>query len=118
MTLIRLFERLRGRGYEGGYDAVRRYAREWQRHQASVSVGAFVPLSFAPGEAYQFNWSHEIVLINGTTVTVKVAQCGCVTAGCCSSAPIRPRRRRWYSTLTTGRSLFSKVPAHAASTII
>jgi transposase len=73
LTLIRLFEQLRGRGYEGGYDAVRRYAREWQRHQASASVGAFVPLSFAPGEAYQFDWSHEIVLINGTTVTVKVA---------------------------------------------
>jgi len=26
LTLIRLFEELRGRGYEGGYDAVRRYA--------------------------------------------------------------------------------------------
>jgi hypothetical protein len=34
---------------------------------------AYVPLSFAPGEAYQFDWSHEVVLINGTTVTVKVA---------------------------------------------
>jgi hypothetical protein len=32
-----------------------------------------VPLSFAPGEAYQFDWSHEVVLINGTTVAVKVA---------------------------------------------
>ena len=32
-----------------------------------------MPLSFAPGEAYQFDWSHEIVLINGATVTVKVA---------------------------------------------
>jgi transposase len=73
LTLIRIFETLRGRGYEGGYDAVRRYARGWQRDRASTSVGAFVPLSFAPGEAYQFDWSHEIVLINGTTVTVKVA---------------------------------------------
>jgi transposase len=73
LTLIRIFEALRGRGYEGGYDAVRRYARGWQRDRASTSVGAFVPLSFAPGEAYQFDWSHEIVLINGTTVTVKVA---------------------------------------------
>jgi transposase len=27
----------------------------------------------APGEAYQFDWSREVVLINGTTVTVKVA---------------------------------------------
>jgi transposase len=73
LTLIRIFETLRGRGYEGGYDAVRRYARGWQRDRASTSVGAFVPLSFAPGEAYQFDWSHEIVLINGTTVTVKAA---------------------------------------------
>src|SRR5690606_33521342 len=24
-------------------------------------------------EAYQFDWSHDVVLINGTTVTVKVA---------------------------------------------
>ena len=34
---------------------------------------AFVPLSFAPGEAYQFDWSHEVVLLNGVTVIVKVA---------------------------------------------
>ena len=73
LTLIRVFEQLRGRGYEGGYDAVRRYARGWQRDRASTSVGAYVPLSFAPGEAYQFDWSHEIVLINGTTVTAKPA---------------------------------------------
>ena len=29
LTLIRIFEELRGRGYEGGYDAVRRYAGRW-----------------------------------------------------------------------------------------
>jgi transposase len=73
LTLIRVFEALRGLGYEGGYDAVRRYARAWQRDRVATSVGAFIPLSFAPGEAYQFDWSHEVVLINGTTVTVKVA---------------------------------------------
>ena len=32
-----------------------------------------MPLSFAPGEAYQFDWSHEIVLLDGVTTTVKVA---------------------------------------------
>jgi transposase len=73
LTLIRIFEELRGLGYEGGYDAVRRYARGWQRDHATASADAFVPLSFAPGEAYQFDWSHEVVLIDGTTVTVKVA---------------------------------------------
>jgi transposase len=74
LTLIRLFEQLRGLGYGGGYDAVRRYARSWGRDRTATLSGAFVPLSFAPGEAYQFDWSHEVVVINGATVTVKVAQ--------------------------------------------
>ncbi len=73
LTLIRLFEELRELGYVGGYDAVRRYARAWYKRHAAASVDAYVPLTFAPGEAYQFDWSHEIVLLNGTTVTVKVA---------------------------------------------
>lgn len=73
LTLIRIFEELRGLGYEGGYDAVRRYAASWRRRESAATAAAFVPLSFAPGEAYQFDWSHEVVLINGTTVTVKVA---------------------------------------------
>jgi transposase len=73
LTLIRLFEELRLLGYDGGYDAVRRYARTWSREHASQTAAAFVPLSFAPGEAYQFDWSHEIVLVSGVTVTLKVA---------------------------------------------
>jgi transposase len=73
LTLIRLFEELRGLGYEGGYDTVRRYARRWTREHTGQTAAAFVPLSFAPGEAYQFDWSHEIVVLGGTTVTVKVA---------------------------------------------
>ncbi|GJE39475.1 hypothetical protein KHHGKMAE_3557 [Methylobacterium persicinum] len=73
LTLIRIFEALRGLGYEGGYDAVRRYAKGWKRTRTAVTAPAFVPLVFAPGEAYQFDWSHEIVLIGGVTVTVKVA---------------------------------------------
>jgi transposase len=73
LTLIRIFEELRGLGYSGGYDAVRRYARQWAREHASDTASAFVPLSFAPGEAYQFDWSHEIVLMGGVTMTVKVA---------------------------------------------
>src|SRR5215471_11650309 len=73
LTLIRVFEELRGHGYEGGYDAVRRYARRWAKERGQGAAPAYVPLSFAPGEAYQFDWSHEIVLLGGVTVTVKVA---------------------------------------------
>ena len=73
LTLIRIYEELCALGYDGSYDAVRRYAKSWRRERGSAGAQAFVPLVFAPGEAYQFDWSHEIVLINGVTVTIKVA---------------------------------------------
>ncbi len=73
LTLIRIFEALRGSGYDGSYDAVRRYAKIWTQGRGVATAQAYVPLSFAPGEAYQFDWSHEVVLINGVTVMVKVA---------------------------------------------
>ena len=73
LTLIRLFAELRALGYEGGYDAVRRYAKSWAREHANQTASAYVPLSFAPGEAYQFDWSHEIVVLDGATVTLKAA---------------------------------------------
>ncbi|EDP62490.1 Integrase, catalytic region [alpha proteobacterium BAL199] len=73
LTLIRIFEVLRGEGYEGGYDAVRRYARVWRNARPAAVATAYVPLSFAPGEAYQFDWSHEVVLLGGVTVKIKVA---------------------------------------------
>ena len=73
LTLIRIFEALRGLGYDGGYDAIRRYARSWRKERGAATAEAYVPLTWAPGEAYQFDWSHEIVVMNGVTATVKVA---------------------------------------------
>jgi transposase len=73
LDLIRIFEDLRSSGYAGGYDAIRRYARARQRRGGGLAE-AFVPLSFASGEAYQFDWSHEVVVLNGATTTIKVAQ--------------------------------------------
>jgi transposase len=72
LTARRLFELLRAAGYEGAYDSVQRHVREWRR-QRSQQGGAFIPLWFAPGEAYQFDWSHEVVVLGGVTTTVKVA---------------------------------------------
>ena len=73
LTLVRIYEELRNRGYDGSYDAVRRYAASWSKETREASASAYVPLSFDPGEAYQFDWSHEIVILDGATVTVKVA---------------------------------------------
>ena len=74
LDLIRIFEALQGEGFKGGYDAVRRYARARERKRGTGSSDAYVPLSFAPGEAYQFDWSHEVVVLGGITTPVKVAQ--------------------------------------------
>lgn len=73
LTLIRIFEELRALGYQGSYDAVRRYAKTWRCDRITSPAGAYIPLTFAPGEAYQFDWSHEVVVLNGVTSTVKVA---------------------------------------------
>jgi hypothetical protein len=32
---------------------------------------------FAPDEAYQFDWSHEIVILDGVTTEVKVSKAAC-----------------------------------------
>ena len=116
LTLIRVFEELRGLGYDGGYDAVRRYARSWRQDQVSSSAAAFVPLSFAPGEAYQFDWSHDVVLINGTTVTVKVAHVRLCHSRMLFVRAYPRETRRWCSTPTIGPLPSSRAPARAAST--
>ena len=74
LDLIRIFEALQVEGFQGSYDAVRRYARARERKRGTGSSDAYVPLSFAPGEAYQFDWSHEVVVLGGITMPVKVAQ--------------------------------------------
>jgi hypothetical protein len=38
LTLIRIFEELRERGYDGGYDAVRRYASAWAKERGAATA--------------------------------------------------------------------------------
>ena len=80
LRITRVHDLLLREGFEGSYDAVRRYAARWSAARrkdpgASVTGGApaFIPLLFRPGEAYQFDWSHEDVEIAGKPMRVKVA---------------------------------------------
>ena len=73
LTHVRIYEELRNRGYDGSYDAVRRYAASWSNSMREASAAAYVPPIYDPGEAYWFDWDHEVVLIDGVTTTVKVA---------------------------------------------
>ena len=74
LDLMRIYEDLRVEGFQGGYDAVRRYAQARQRKRGTGPSDAYIPMSYAPGEAYQFDWSTEIVVLHGTTTIVQVAQ--------------------------------------------
>lgn len=72
-SAVKMFEELQREGFRGGYDCVRRYVKKWRRETASPPATAYIPQSFDPGEAYQFDWSHEQVEMNGVVVQVKVA---------------------------------------------
>jgi transposase len=73
-TARRLFEGLQAEGYRGAYDSVQRFVKQWKVDLTGPSIKeAFVPLVFAPGEAGQFDWSHEHVEIDGVMQTIKAA---------------------------------------------
>lgn len=69
----RMQELLEKQGYEGAYDSIQRFVKQWKherRHDAGN--GVFIPLEFDPGDAMQFDWSQETVVIAGVTQQVKV----------------------------------------------
>lgn len=70
----RLFEGLQDKGYAGAYDSVQRFVKRWRGdHLGPRLTQAFVPLAFRPGDACQFDWSHEHVEIAGVLQRIKVA---------------------------------------------
>lgn len=71
-TAMRLFEDLQREGYKGAYDSVVRHVRCF-RQAPSRPSDAYIPLCFDPGEAYQFDWSQEVVELGGITQKIKVA---------------------------------------------
>jgi len=72
-TAQKLFQELQLEGYEGGYDSVRRYVKHWRHSESKATGQVFIPMSFDPGEAFQFDWSHDWVQVAGMPVKVKVA---------------------------------------------
>lgn len=71
-TAMKYYQELQECGYEGGYNMVQRFVKKWREHKEGARQ-AFVPMSFDPGEAYQFDWSEEFVELGGMVCKVKVA---------------------------------------------
>ena len=69
-----LHAQLAAAGYEGGYSRLTDYIRAWRAERGGVQAGdAYVPLSFELGEAFQFDWSEEPLVIGGVYQRLQVA---------------------------------------------
>ena len=77
-NLRQIYTDLVALGYEGSYDRITAFARDWRQAQReatrSTGRGTFIPLRFAPGEAFQFDWSEDWAVIAGIKTKLQVAQ--------------------------------------------
>ena len=72
-TAMRLFETIRQKGYTGGYSQLTDFIRRTRQHATSTGKSAFVPPKFQLGEAFQFDWSEECLVIGGIYRKILVA---------------------------------------------
>ena len=70
-TAKKLFEEIRAEGFVGSYCRVTEFVRDWRGK--GTSVKAYVPLKFELGEAYQFDWSEEGLVVGGVYRKLQVA---------------------------------------------
>jgi len=74
-TARALHAELKTRGYAGGYTRLTDYIRQWRQSQGKViAANAFVPLAFELGDAFQFDWSEEGLVVGGIYYRAQVAQ--------------------------------------------
>ena len=76
-TVKQLHADLVALGFTGSYGRVAAFARQWradrQREQETTGRGTFVPLSFRPGEAFQFDWSEDFAVLGGERIKLQMA---------------------------------------------
>jgi transposase len=76
-TMLAMHADLVALGFNGSYGRVAAFARAWRQRQHEIEQtagrGTFVPLVFAPGEAFQFDWSEDGVIIGDERVKLQVA---------------------------------------------
>ena len=63
-TVKVLFAQIKADGYGGGYSQLTVFIRDWRGHQVKQPT-AFVPLKFELGEAFQFDWGEEGLVVGG-----------------------------------------------------
>src|SRR6476660_3575683 len=104
-TTKQLHADLAALGYDGSYNRVAAFARDWkaarQHEQKTCGRGVFVPLAFLPGEAFQFDWSEEWRSSPASGPNCRSLTSSSPTAAPSFSAPILSRPMRCCSTPIT-----------------
>ncbi len=73
-TVKVLYQELVKLGYSGSYDRVASFARKWREQKRfAANNQIYVPLQFAPGEAFQFDWGESWAVIGGKRTKLQVA---------------------------------------------
>ena len=76
-TAKQLYADLVTLGFTGSYGRVAAFARDWradrQQESQTTGRGTFVPLTFRPGEAFQFDWSEDFAVLGGERTKLQVA---------------------------------------------
>jgi transposase len=73
-TALMLFDALQNQGFTGSYTRVSEFVRRWREAGGGPALSkAFVPLVFEWGEAFQFDWSTEYLVVGGIGRHLQVA---------------------------------------------
>ena len=73
-SALRLYAQLQAQGFSGSYCRVTEFIRGWRAEAGALAArSAFVPLSFEWGEAFQFDWSDEGIVIGGVWRKIQLA---------------------------------------------
>lgn len=64
-SALKLFTELQAAGFDGDYSRVTEFIRGWRAEGGAAANKAYVPLKFELGEAFQFDWSEERLVIGG-----------------------------------------------------
>lgn len=73
-TARALLMQLQAQGYGGGYSRLTDFIRAWRLGEGqAVLTTAFVPLKFELGDAFQFDWSEEGLVVGGIYYRMQVS---------------------------------------------
>ena len=72
-TAKAMYRAIQAQGYRGSYNRVCAYIKRWRAEESEKPGPAYVPLNFALGEAFQFDWSSEGLVIGGVYRKIELA---------------------------------------------